>query len=414
MGPHPKRPLAGIRIVDLTVVAAGPVATSLLADLGAEVIKIEPTTGRGAPYSPDGLLTPHVPGTPDRPYNRAPAFNEFNRGKQSVLLNVTQPSGMEALKRLTAISDALVENFSPRVMENWGLTWPVLRKIQPDLVYVSLSGFGATGLYKHRPAFAPTIDATSGMEFLTGYDDSGPIKPGYMFSDFNAALHGAYAVMTALFARRRQGKGQWVELAMRELGTLMTAEALLDFLANGRLPQRTGNQHPWKAPQGVYPCRGEDQWVALTVSTDEQWRTLCRLMGREHLAEDQRFALAHDRWRHRAEIDPLIAAWTRERAPAEVMHLLQQHGIAAGAVLDAPSLLADPHFCARGVFRRVPHPETGEDLYRHQGWRLSRCSIAPEKPAPRYGEHTRSVIEGLLGMDIDAMIGQGATRLEPP
>ena len=409
-------PLAGVRVLDFGTLIAAPIATQVLCDLGAEVIKVEP------PHS-DYLRTTGGPVGPmaegvevDRPYNRRPWFNELNRGKLDIALDLQTAEGIAIVKRLVRLCDVVIENFSPRVMHNLGLTYEVLREERPDIIMASVSAFGGDGPHRDRIGFGPTIDAASGITYLTGYEDGGPVKPGNYFSDFFSGMHAAFSILVALRYRARTGEGQRIDLAMREVATTIVADATMDVVMNGRVPTRVGNRDPSMAPHGVYPCAGEDRWVTIAVASDEQWAQLVAITGHEEWADDDRFADAASRWTHQSELDALLAEWTVTRDRYEVMQELQAAGIAAGAVLDVKDVLNDPHVRERGVYSSVEHPELGTAPIRNLPWKLSATPVTVDRPSPTFGQHNEDVLRRFLGMtdeEIDSLIERRVLFTEP-
>ncbi len=406
-----RKPLEGVRVVDLTHVVAGPVASFTLGDLGAEVIKVEPPY-RAAP----AVATPPVAGAPDRPHNRVPLFNELNRSKLGIALDLSSGPGRDLLLRLVAVSDVVMENFSSRVLGNLRLEYEDLRAARPDIILVSMPAFGRSGPYRDRTAHGPGIDAMSGLSHLTGYGDGRPGKPGNFFCDYNAGLLAALATMAAVRHRRRTGEGQHVECAMLEGELQILGDALMDVTMNGRVRQPLGNRHPWMAPHGVYPCAGEDRWVALACRSDAEFAALCDVIERPELAHDPRYAALPARYRNQDALDALIGAWTRHRDEYEAMDALQRAGVAAGAVLDVGQLHADPQHVARRFFVPVAHPETGPAPLPRVAFRFARMSAEPERPAPCFAQHTDYVLRELLGMadaEVRELEQSGAVARDP-
>jgi crotonobetainyl-CoA:carnitine CoA-transferase CaiB-like acyl-CoA transferase len=407
-----EKPLEGVRVLEFTNAVAGPVAGFVLADLGAEVIKVEPTH-RGNP----AVVGPLVPGAPDRPYNRVPMFNELNRGKVGLPLDVARPEGRELFLRLTALCDIVLENFSPRALEGLRLEYEDLRQARPDIIVVSMPAFGRTGAYRDRRSYGPGVDAMSGLCHLTGYRGAGrPMKPGNFFCDYNAGLLAAFSAMAALWHRRLTGEGQFLECALLDSELPLVGDALLDAFFNGRPGAPLGNRHPWMAPHGVYPCRGEDAWLAIACPSDAAFQALCQAMGRPELAQDPRFRTLTERYRHQDELDEEIAAWTRERDAYEAMHLLQEAGVPAAPVLDAGQLHRDPQYAARGYFVPVRHPEMGTAPVPGLAFRYQEMAATPAGPAPRFGEHIDYVLGDLLGLareEIEALESSGVVARQP-
>lgn len=407
------RPLAGLRIVDLTGAIAGPVATSLLADLGAEVIRVEPPFPR--PLHVD--IVPRIDGAPDRPYNRILSYNDLHRGKRAVTLDLSKTEGRSILLRLVAVSDAVVENMSPRVLPSLGLGYEALCTAKRNIVLASMPAFGATGPLRDRVSFGPGIDAMSGLAHLTGYPDRGPMQPANYYCDYNAGALAAFAVIAAIRLRDRTGEGQHVELAMLEGELQVVGEALLDYTMNGRVQHRIGNAHPSMAPHGVYPCAGDDRWLAIACEDDAQWQRLCATIGRDELASEPRFADVVSRMRHRGEIDEIISAWTRGRPPHEAARRLQAAGVPAGAVQLVSELLTDPQLKARDYVTVVPHPEAGDTPYARPAFTLSKTPTHTERHAPLYGQDIDHVLRDLLGLsseDVAALEAAGVTARQPP
>jgi benzylsuccinate CoA-transferase BbsF subunit len=407
------RPLAGIRIIDLTVAIAGPVATSLLAGLGAEVIRVEPPFTR--PLHVD--IGPAVPGAPDRPYNRIVSYNDLHHGKRAITLDLSKDAGREALLRLVAISDAVVENMAPRVLPGLGLPFAELRTARDDIVLVSMPAFGATGPLRDRVSYGPGIDAMSGLAHLTGYADRGPMQPANYYCDYNAGALAALATLAALQHRTRTGGGQHVELAMLEGELQVVGEALLDYAMNGRVQRRTGNEHPSMSPHGVYPCAGDDRWIAIACEDDAQWQSLCGTIGRPELARDARFADVVSRVHNRTSADETVAAWTHLRSPFDAERALQAVGIPAGAVRLISELLTGEQFASRNFVQRVPHPEAAANAFLRPAFTLSRMQERGDRPAPLYGQDIDYVLQDLLTMsarDVQSLLDAGIIAREPP
>ncbi len=390
-----RRPLEGIRIADLTIVVAGPTATGVLGDLGAEVIKIEHIVARGD-TSTALPKAPHV--DEDRPYNRGNWFHDLNRSKNAITLNFVVPEARELFKRLVAVSDVVVQNFSPRVMENHGLTYHTLREVKPDIIMASLPGFGMDGPMRNRTSFGPGIEAMTGLGDLTGFPDGPPMKPGNFVTDYTAGMMAAFAIMAALHYRKRTGKGQHLELAMRDGALQFIGEPLMDYAMNGRVQSRIGNRHPAMAPHGVYPCRGEDMWVAIAVGSDDEWERLRSALGDPDWARDERFATVTGRLRHQDEIDPHLSEWTKQRSHYAAMHTLQASGIDAGAVLTTKEIGTDPHYDARQFMQPVYIPEAGPVRLSRQGFKLSETP-GEISAGPNFAAGNHYVFHDLLGLN---------------
>lgn len=386
-GDEPGDILAGIRVVDLTTMWAGPLCTRLLAELGAEVIKIE------YHRRPDG--TRANPGY----------FNWLNRNKLSLGLDLSVPRGRELFCELVRVSDILVENFSPRVMGNFGLDYPTLRRIKPDLIMLSMPAYGSTGPYRDYVAYGPGIETTSGLSWLTGYEDGSPMLSGSAYGDPIAGLHGTVAILAALRYRRLTGLGQWIDLAQREALSQVLGEVFVLAGAGRQVPARVGNRHRVMCPHGVYRCCGDDLWLAIAVGDDEEWERLCRAMGMESLGADPRFKTALDRKAHEAELDAIVASWTRQRDRLEAMRTLQAAGVMAGAVLDGRELSRDEHLAERGFFVCVPDTDGQIAQYPGLPWKTLGVPPVASRPAPRLGQHNEVVLRSVLHLT-EREIGQ--------
>ena len=281
----PRLPLEGIRVIESTYVFALPYAAGLLADLGAEVIKIEGPgridTTRGGAFG--GAHADNDPG--EDPWNRSASYNILNRGKKSLVLDLSKPDGLAVLKDLIKESDIVMENFTPRVMRRWGLDYPNMKKLKPGIIMVSNTGYGhGDGPYSEYPAQATTQESTHGLTHITGYRGDIPSKAGQSYVDFLACWSALLGIALALRHRNKTGKGLWIDIGMYQLGCFNTSEFVMDWMHNGNLGERMGNRHPWRAPQGCYPCAGDDQWCVVSVGDDEEWAALCRVIGRPDLA----------------------------------------------------------------------------------------------------------------------------------
>jgi crotonobetainyl-CoA:carnitine CoA-transferase CaiB-like acyl-CoA transferase len=396
-----RRPLDGIRVIDCGHVFAVPYAGGLLADLGAEVIKIEgpgrPDITRDSPFS--GVHADGDPGVD--PWNRTSNFNLINRGKKSLGLDLSRAEGRDVLRDLIRVSDVFMEGFTPRVMQRWGLEYPEVKKLRGDIIMVSNTGYGrGPGPYSQYPAQATTQEATHGLAHVTGYRGDIPSKAGQSYVDFLACWACLMGIAVALRHRHRSGQGCWIDVGMYQLGCYTVGEYILDWLANGRLGERRGNRHPFSAPQGCYRCAGDDQWCVVSVRNDAEWAALCRVMGRPELGPDARFAANGDRQAHHDEIDAIIGRWTEGQTKFEVMERLQAVGVPAGAVFDARDVNLNPHYWARGFLETVEFPpdrRMGRRVIMGRPWRLSRTPLAVRGPGPAFGQHNREVLQGILG-----------------
>jgi benzylsuccinate CoA-transferase BbsF subunit len=358
--------LKGIRILDFSWVLVGPYATRILADFGAEVIKVQP-------------LMPQADDKFARGY-----YNTWNRNKRGVTLNLNSPDGIALAKKLVSLSDAVVENFTPRVMANWGLDYESLKKIKADIIMLSLSTMGGSGPQKDYTGFGPTVQAFSGLTRLTAYPGGPPLGPGTAYADHVAALFACLALFGALEYRRRTGEGQHIDISQ--------VEAMASLLGDAFIPPKES------AASGVYRCRGEDRWCALSASTEEEWRGLKKALGNPPWASGKRFATPASRLKNKKALDGLIGEWTGKHTAEEAMTLLQRCGVAAGVVQDAKDLIKDPQLKSRGFFVELEHPEMGRTISDASPIRLSDSPPAYTRPAPLPGQDNEYVYGGLLGL----------------
>jgi crotonobetainyl-CoA:carnitine CoA-transferase CaiB-like acyl-CoA transferase len=384
-------PLAGIRVIDLTWVWAGPFGAMHLAHLGAEVIKIEsfgrPDLGRRLVAFPKGM----EPGL-----NRSGYFNQWNQGKKSVCLSLAQPGGVAIVKELVAHADVLIENFATGVMERLGLDYDSLLGVRPDLIMASISGFGQTGPWCEYMGYGPAISAVSGLCSLSGYPGEGPSEVGLSLADPAAGITAAAAIAAALVARERTGRGQRIDVALQEAVAATCVEGWMAQQLCGEAPPRMGNRDPRMSPHGVYRCRGEDDWVSIACASEPEWRALCSVVD-PALASDARFASRQLRKQNEDALDAVLEAWTRTRDRFDVTRALQRVGVAAFPSMTPRDLAGDPHLEARGFFARLPHPEVGTRQHAGIAWRLRDGPNGVRAPAPCLGADTGAVLSELLG-----------------
>ena len=376
--------LKGLRILDFTWVLAGPYATRILADFGAEVIKVQARKiARGAELNTSGY------------------FNTWNRNKLSITLDLSRPEGRELALKLVRVSDVVMENFTPRVMPNWGLNYENLKRVKPDLIMVSMSGMGQTGPWRDFSVFGPTIQALSGITYLTSFAPDSPIGLGYSYADHVAGLFAALAVLAALEYRDRTGEGQYVDISEYEAMCALMGPAIMDYTVNLNLVMPQGN-HPdyaLDAPYGCYKCRGEDRWCVIAVFTDGEWQALCRVLGNPPWTKEERFSTLWQRKKHIEELNELLEQWTAQHSPEEVMDLLQGAGVPAGVVKDASELAEDPQLVARNFFIEASHPVLGKVTFDSTPIRLERTPAKFARAAPLLGQDNRYVYQELLGIE---------------
>lgn len=405
-----KLALEGIRVLDNGVIWAVPHCGMILANMGAEVIKIEAlqrydaTRGLIAPPASAGV-TVGYPGNvmPERPWECGAYFHSTNSSKLSLTLDLSRPRGVEVYKELVRKSDVVMESFAGGVMERMGLGYDVLKECNPGIIMVSASGFGTGGPWSTYRCFGTIVWHMSGMAMVNGYPGEGPMQAGNTYPDPTAGSHIAGCILAALLYRRRTGKGQFLDVAQVEPALGFTGPFLLDYIMNGRTAERMGNRHPCQAPHGCYPCLGEDNWVTIAVTSDEEWEAFCHAIDRPELARDERFGDALSRWQNQAELDPLIMEWTIPREQNEIMNILQQAGVAATPVLKVEQVHDNPQHKARGYYEAVTHSDAGTHLYRNVGYRMSKTPGHIRRPPPCLGEHNEYVLGTILGMSADEM-----------
>jgi len=406
-------PLEGIRVVDITVIYAGPFATMNLADWGAEVVRVESIkhfqvlTRGGMAHPPQeivsnptrtgGLATYCGRDVSFRPWNRWTLFNAHARNKLGCTMDLTQPRGKELFKRLIAVSDVFLESNAPHVVENMGLTYDVLKDVNPRLIMLSMPGFGSTGPNRYYRALGVHQEAFIGHTHLRGYPDSDPSATSTLYhADEASGATAALAVLMALHYRNRTGKGQYIDMAQAEATMPHLGEAIMDYTMNRRVQNSMGNRLPGAAPCGCYRCQGEDRWINITVFTDEEWQGLCRAMGSPEWTGDERLASRPGREARQDELDPLIEEWTRQHNHYELMFLLQSEGVPAGPVIFEDDAYDDPHLNERGFFQEVTHAECGTHLYPTFGYRMSKTPNSIRRPPVRLGEHNEYVYKEIL------------------
>lgn len=392
-----KLPLEGVKVLDMTWFVAGPTATRVLAGMGADVIKVERADSwqgfRGGDKQPneDGM------------------FNNLNPDKRAVKLNVRHPKGFELLQALIKQSDVLIQNYSSRVFESWGLRYEDIANLKPDIIYVTITGFGHSGRNRDYVAFGPTSQALSGMTFLSGLPGDAPAGWGFSYMDHTAGYFAVIGILNALLFRKKTGQGQWIDMSTVEGAITQTGPFILDYQVNGRPARRPevppGNRalHPKVAPHNSYRCKGkdplgQDEWCVIACNTQEEFQSLCRVMGKGELAKDSRFSTLAARVAHEDALDKLINAWTETLGKYDVMYRLQEAKVPAGAVQNAADRVdRDQHLKARGLYVEVEHPVLGKKPIEAVPIKLSRTPCRLDRAAPLWGEHNREVFGKMLG-----------------
>ena len=405
-------PLSRIRVLDLTLIWAGPAAVMLLADLGAEIIRVEScqhhiTNTRGYVPRPAKDLLPHLgylgalyadSDPKEDPWNRHGMFNSLGRNKRSMTIDITRREGLDVVRELVRVCDVLIENNAIGRVAAWGLGYEEARQLNPALVYVTMPIYGLSGPYSDYLGFGANGEAISGLFSIRGYEGAGPEWTGQgNHMDATSGIGAAYAAMAALYRRHRTGRGAFVEFAQMEHLVNQIGGPLMDAAMNRRVQTPLGNRDAVRAPQGTYRCLGEDRWVSLSVGADEEWAGLCHAIGRPDLADDQGFQGNMARHRRHDEIDDIIAAWATGRDSRDAMKLLQRHGVPSAMVADDADLHADPHLASRGFFHQIDHPSCGRHAYPGHPYKLSKTPLRFDQPPPLLGEHNGFVYGELLG-----------------
>jgi CoA:oxalate CoA-transferase len=391
------RPLAGVIVLDFGQVYQGPYATLLMAQAGADVVKIEPPNGEPLRRrAPPGKSTTFP-------------IAMLNSSKRAITLNLKHPKGRDLLFRMAEKADVLLENFAPGVMDRLGVGWSVLHAINPRLVYASGSGYGLSGPDRDNLAMDLTIQAVSGLIATTGFPDGPPVKAGPAVVDFLSGIHLYAATVTALFERERTGVGRLVEVAMQEAAYATLTSQLHAYFDTGQVPPRTGNASHGRVPLDVYPT--SDGYVAMNIAVEEHWHNLLKAMGREDLRDDPRFADNAARVAHRDLVDATVAAWTRTLGKMEIFAIAKRQRIPLAPVRDVNEVMADRHMHERGFLTEIEHDEIGSLTVPTSPLRYHGADPVETMPSPKLGQHNAEIYGGWLGLsetDIAALQADGA------
>jgi len=382
-------PLSGYRVVDFSWVWAGPLLGELLADMGAEVIKVETNKRLDSARLTPGRSTVG----PETDF----VFHSINRNKLGITVDMTDPRGAKLIRELISISDVALDNFSPMGLKKLNLEYAELSQANPQLVMISLPAAGQHGPLSNIVTYAPSLGALCGYSSLIGYPGERVLGEQTPYLDVTSSIHGAFAVLSALYYRESTGKGQYIDMAQIEVGASVIGEAFMEYFMAGRVLGTMGNRSPTMAPHNNYPCLGEDRWVSIAVDTEEEWRSFCTAIGNPPWVKEKRFSDKFNRQRNLEELDRLVSAWTINLSNYEVMDILQKAGVAATPCLDLMERFSDPHYAERGTHLQVEHPATGIDIIAGIPFKLSGTPGEVRRPAPMLGQHNDYVFRELLG-----------------
>ena len=387
-----KLPLEGVRIMAFSVTWAGPVASGLLADFGAEVIKVESNsriddTRYNGPF-PSGEVD----------IERSGSYAYFNRNKRGILLNMAVEKGQELARKLIKISDVVLNNFSAKVMGKWKMDYSRLKEIKPDIISIGLQGLGETGPFKSHITYGPTLMALSGLSHLwRTHNTAEPIVSG-AYPDFIGGVHAAIAVLAALHYRARTGKGQHIDLSQLEATASLLGPIILEYIINQREPQILGNRSLWMAPHGCYRCKKPDTWCVIAISNDEEWKSFGRALGEPAWTKEDRFTNMANRLKNVEELDRHVEGWTVNHSAHQVMKILQKAGVPAGAVQNAEEVYRDYHLREQGFFKEYEHPAMGLLTQPGMNIKLSKSPGDVYRHAPLLGQDNNYVFAELLGL----------------
>ncbi len=390
---------SGLKILSYSWAVVGPLTMKFFADHGATVIRIEtslrPCTMRSsAPYKDN------KPGV-----NRGGYFTYYNGNILSFAINMNHPKAHDVAYRLVEWCDVFMENYTPGVMERWGLDYESLKKIKPDIIMLRQSGYGSSGPYKNLPAFGMVLVPIAGLPNFIGWPGKEPLPVGVSaYTDCISPRFATAALIAALDHRKKTGKGQLLDLSQFETAISFILPGLLEYVASGKEPERIGNSSPNACPHGVYPCKGDDRWCTIAVSTEEEWCDFCSEIGQPGLVSDPWFDTLEHRKQHEDALNKIVADWTARLRPEEVMTRLQSAGVAAGVVENAKDSLNDPQLKQRNIYWPMEHPEMGRFTHLGQSFQLSKTPAKAYSPAPLLGEHTEQICTEMLDMSDEEFV----------
>tara|TARA_Y100001970_G_scaffold228765_1_gene283457 strand:- start:11081 stop:12337 length:1257 start_codon:yes stop_codon:yes gene_type:complete len=393
-----------LRILDLTQVAAGPYTTMLIGYFGAEVIKIESSSrmdiNRGPVKPSPATHTVYPNNTPGKtPWNIAAHHIQRNVNKLCITLDLSNKEGKEQIYELIKISDVFIENFRASVVDRLGLDYESVKKINPSIVYAKISSQGNTGKEKNYGSLGSTLEQTGGLASVTGYLNQKPLLTNETFPDPMVGLFSVGIILSALRRRQMYGKGCFIDLSQRELTVNLIGEHILESQSDVKTPKLLGNSHKIYAPQGVYKCKGDDDWITISIASDNEWSILCNIMNKTNLIDKNEYKSTFDRYKHQKEIDEIINTWTCSKSKYELMKLLQEVKISAGVVSKGKEVIDDPQLNSLQFWDNVTHPEAGKYKQVTTPWVFSNFTRNNTSPAHNLGEDNQKIFQNILGLD---------------
>ena len=401
-------PLEGIRVIDLTRILAGPFSTMLMADMGADIIKVEqpgtgdPARGNGPFLSPDGAESSEQ--------QFSTYFMSINRGKRSIAIDLSKPKGKEVLLKLAETADVLIENFRPGTMQKLGLDYEVVKARNPRIVMCSVSGFGQSGPYAHRPALDVIVQGMGGMLSITGEPGRGPVRPGASIGDITSALFATIAIQSALLERHNSGEGQYIDISMLDCQVAIMENAFMRYFTLGQTPQRIGTRHPSSTPFQAFQTADGHVVVAIMGGSTDQWPLFCAAIDHVELIDDERYTTGWSRTQHYDELIPVIEEVMRQKTTSEWVELLSDMGVPVGPVQDIAEVANDPQVNHREMFVELPHPVLGQVKFTGNPIKMSRTPSGPRRVPPQLGEQTSEVLTADVGLspeDVAELFNEG-------
>ena len=401
-------PLEGIRVIDLTRILAGPFSTMLMADMGADIIKVEqpgtgdPARGNGPFLSPDGAESSEQ--------QFSTYFMSINRGKRSIAIDLSKPKGREVLLKLAETADVLIENFRPGTMQKLGLDYEAVKARNPHIVMCSVSGFGQSGPYAHRPALDVIVQGMGGMLSITGEPGRGPVRPGASIGDITSALFATIAIQSALLERHNSGEGQYIDISMLDCQVAIMENAFMRYFTLGQTPQRIGTRHPSSTPFQAFQTADGHVVVAIMGGSTDQWPLFCAAIDHVELIDDERYTTGWSRTQHYDELIPVIEEVMREKTTSEWVELLSDMGVPVGPVQDIAEVANDPQVNHREMFVELPHPVLGQVKFTGNPIKMSRTPSGPRRVPPQLGEQTSEVLTADVGLspeDVAELFNEG-------